>query len=63
MMIDFSDEELSMIQTLCIKCDPAQVISPAQSVIKKISDYAAAKQQAQMQEAAEVTDAVDQPES
>jgi hypothetical protein len=62
-MIDFTDDELSAIQTIAIKADPMQLIPPIQSVIKKISDYATAKQQAQMKEAAEVTDAVSEPES
>jgi hypothetical protein len=62
-MIEFSDDELSAIQTIAIKSDPMQLIPPIQSVIKKISDYATAKQQKQIMDAAEKSDAIDQPES
>jgi hypothetical protein len=62
-MIDFSDDELSAIQTIAIKADPMQLIPPVQSVIRKISEFVQQRQQAQMQEAAEVTDAVSEPES
>jgi hypothetical protein len=53
-MIEFSDDELSAIQTIAIKSDPMQLIPPVQSVIRKIAEYAAQKQQAQMKEAAKV---------
>jgi hypothetical protein len=53
-MIDFSDDELSAIQTIAIKSDPMQLIPPVQSVIRKISDFVQQRQQAQMQEAAKV---------
>jgi hypothetical protein len=59
-MIDFTDDELSAIQTIAIKSDPMQLIPPIQSVIKKISDYATKKQQMQIIDAAEqVPDAND----
>jgi hypothetical protein len=56
-VIDFTDDELSAIQTIAIKSDPMQLIPPVQSVIRKISEYIQQRQQVQMQEAAKVPEA------
>lgn len=49
---EFTDEELNVIQLICKKVDPMQMMDKTKSISEKIQAYAEAQQKQQIDEAA-----------